>query len=127
MSREAIKLVESYPWPGQWDEFLAALKFAESVVRGDRITREHFPLAIRSFRADNVTTSEVVTGENQISIRPAKEPINAFEIPSLDEAVKIYEKELIAKAMIAAEGNKAGAARRLGISRARLLRKLEGE
>lgn len=127
LSREAIKLVESYPWPGQWDEFLAAMKFAENVVRGDRITREHFPLAIRSFRGDKLAASEIVVGENTINLRPIEEPIGAFEIQSLDEAVKTYEKELIAKAMAAANGNKAEAARRLGISRSRLLRKLDGE
>ena len=71
--------------------------------------------------------AEVAIGENTIHLRPIEEPISAFEIASLDEAVKTYEKELIAKAMVAAEGNKAEAARRLGISRARLLRKLDGE
>lgn len=125
LSREANQVIETYPWPGGWDEFLAAMKFAEDVVRGDRITREHFPLAIRSYRVERLATTKTTKTDTKIRIEPCKEPIEAFEIPSLDEAIKAYENELIAKAMTAADGNKAEAARRLGISRARLLRKLE--
>jgi DNA-binding NtrC family response regulator len=124
LSREAIDLIESYPWPGQWDEFVAAIRFAQDVVQGDRITREHFPLAVRSFRARRDSSSEITMGETDIRIGPAKESAEVFEIASLDDALREYESELIAKAMAAADGNKAEAARRLGISRTRLLRKL---
>jgi len=44
---------------------------------------------------------------------------------SLDAAVRRYEKRLIEQAVDQADGNRAEAARQLGISRARLLRKLE--
>ena len=44
---------------------------------------------------------------------------------SLDDAVERYELRLIHEALEAAGGNRAEAARRLGISRARLLRKID--
>lgn len=125
LSREAIELIETYPWPGQWDEMLAAMRFAEDVVRGDRITREHFPLAMRSFRPQKQSSSDLISDDSRITIRPAVPPTSAFQISSLDETLQAYESELIDKAMIASGGNKAEAARRLGISRARLLRKLD--
>ncbi|SMP37911.1 DNA-binding transcriptional response regulator, NtrC family, contains REC, AAA-type ATPase, and a Fis-type DNA-binding domains [Neorhodopirellula lusitana] len=124
LSRDAIQLIESYPWPGQWNEMLSAMQFAKQAVRGDRVMREHLPLAIRSFHAPSKGSVAVIQSENNIHIGPSPEPPQAFQIESLDKAVQIYESELIAKAMIAADGNKAEAARRLGISRARLLRKL---
>ncbi|TWT91835.1 helix-turn-helix domain-containing protein [Neorhodopirellula pilleata] len=127
LSREAIELVQTYPWPGQWDELVAAMRFAEEVVRGERITREHFPLAIRSFRVSNTSTAQAVRHETSVVITRKEEPLQAFRIESLDAALAAYESELITKAMQAAGGNKADAARRLGISRARLLRKLESE
>lgn len=127
LSREAIELVQSYPWPGQWDELVAAMRFAEEVVRGDRITREHFPLAIRSFRVSKTSSTQAIRNETSVSITKKEEPRQAFRIESLDAVLAAYESELIGKAMQAAGGNKADAARRLGISRARLLRKLESE
>lgn len=125
LSREAIDLVQSYPWPGQWDELVDAMRFAEEVVRGDRITREHFPLAIRSFRASKSSTTQVVRNETSVLVTKKEAPPQAFRIESLDAALAAYESDLIERAMRAADGNKADAARRLGISRARLLRKLD--
>ncbi len=127
LSREALELIQSYPWPGQWSEFTAALQFAVETVTGDRIGREHLPLAIRSYRAPSHVGSRVSRHEHEVTIAPPLPSLKDFRIDSLDDAVSEYESELINQAMAAAEGNKADAARRLGISRSRLLRKLVGD
>ena len=71
---------------------------------GETIAAEHLPLAIRSYRPD----------EN-----PRSSPV------SLDDAVERYELRLINEAIEGAGGNRAEAARWLGISRARLLRRID--
>lgn len=126
-SREAIELIQLYPWPGEWDEFTTSLQFAAEVVTGDRIGREHLPLAIRSYRPSQQRTSLVTSDGGEITIAPHQPAPQDFQIDSLDEALSQYESKLIEQAMAAAQGNKAEAARRLGISRTRLLRKLAGD
>lgn len=104
LSRPALDALVIYPWPRNLDELDDAIRHAIGRTMGDTIGVEHLPLAIRSFRP----------GE--------KPPLN---ILSLDQAVQRYELQLINEAIEAAGGNRAEAARRLGISRAKLLRKLQ--
>lgn len=123
-SREVLDLLRSYPWPGQWEELTAAIQFANEMATGERIGREHLPLAIRSYRAPQHKTALVDSSENRTTIGPRPPSPRDFKLESLDATLAEYEATLITKAMEAADGNKAEAARRLGISRSRLLRKL---
>ncbi|MFG0255920.1 MAG: helix-turn-helix domain-containing protein [Rhodopirellula sp. JB053] len=123
-SREVLDLLRSYPWPGQWEELTAAIQFANEMATGDRIGREHLPLAIRAYRAPPHKTALVDSSENRTTIGPRPPSPRDFKLESLDATLAEYEATLITKAMEAADGNKAEAARRLGISRSRLLRKL---
>ncbi|MFG0266229.1 MAG: helix-turn-helix domain-containing protein [Rhodopirellula sp. JB055] len=118
LGRDALDALTLYPWPNDFDELAEAMHSALGRVVGDRIGREHLPLVIRSYRVGPISNSEQKS--------EAEQSDKNFRIQSLDEAVQKYERELIDRAMKAAQGNKAEAARRLGISRARLLRKLEG-
>lgn len=126
-SREAMELIRLYPWPGEWEEFSSALQFAAEVVTGDRIGREHLPLAVRSYRTSQQHSSMITNDVGEITIAPRQPAAQDFQIDSLDDALSQYESKLIDQAMAAAQGNKAEAARRLGISRTRLLRKLAGD
>lgn len=114
LSRDAIDAITLYPWPGEIDELRHAIRHAVAATPADTIAREHLPLAIRSYRVAGIDDDAAAANETQ-----------NFHIQSLDDEVRNYEKRLIAKAMTAAGGNKADAARRLGISRTRLLRKLD--
>lgn len=106
ISRAALDALVIYPWPRNLDELDEAIRIAVRTAPGQSIGVEHLPLAVRSYRP----------GEPQgpgNTIRP------------LDVAVQRYQLRLINEALEATGGNRAEAARRLGISRARLLRKLE--
>lgn len=107
LNRAAIDQLLVYPWPANFEELDAAMRHAVAVCSGAAIGPEHLPLAIRSYRPGEPTTQA--------------EPIE----PDLDRAVERYELKLIRAAVEACGGNRAEAARRLGISRARLLRRLE--
>jgi DNA-binding NtrC family response regulator len=107
LNRAAIDQLLVYPWPANFEELDAAMRHAVAVCSGAAIGPEHLPLAIRSYRPGEPITQA--------------EPIE----PDLDRAVERYELKLIRAAVEACGGNRAEAARRLGISRARLLRRLE--
>ena len=106
ISRAALDALVIYPWPRDLDELDEAVRHAVRTAPGESVAVEHLPLAVRSYRSgDPAATSQSV-------------------IP-LDVAMQRYQRRLIHEALEACGGNRAEASRRLGISRARLLRKLE--
>ena len=107
ISRAAIDALVIYPWPDEFNELDHSIRHAAHSATGPLIAPENLPLAIRSYRPGN-------------PIAQAKRT----PVP-LDQAIRKYERELIQSALESADGNRAEAARRLGISRARLLRKLD--
>ena len=106
LSRAALDALVIYPWPGNHQELDDAIRHALRIATGHAIAAEHLPLAIRSYRP-----GEQLHRGSHANL-------------SLDDAVQRYECRLIQEAVEAADGNRAEAARRLGISRARLIRRL---
>ncbi len=106
LSRAALDQLLLYPWPSNFDELDAAIRHAMSVCRGPAILPEHLPLAIRSFGVgDAKSRAKVVT--------------------SLDQSLRQFELTMIREAVESCGGNRSEAARRLGVSRARLIRRLD--
>ena len=105
-ARAALDAMVIYPWPDNLRELDQAVRHASRTCPGQVIDLEHLPLAIRSYRPNEST------------------PVDQQAI-DLDQVVAGFEMDLIRKTLSAAGGNRAEAARRLNISRARLLRKLE--
>ena len=105
-NRAAIDAMVVYPWPGQFDEVDHSIRHAARSAKADFVSPEDLPLAIRSYRL----------GDPVLLAKHA--PVD------LDKAVAGFEKRLIDQTLEATDGNRAEAARRLGISRARLLRKI---
>jgi DNA-binding NtrC family response regulator len=101
---EAMEVLMKYPWPGNVRELRAALEGAVVFCRGDRIQVEDLPEEVR---AGNVAIGGGPLGV----ILPA-------------ETVKDAEKQLIIRALKEAEGNRTLAAKRIGMSRRTLHRKL---
>lgn len=108
-SRAALDSLVTYPWPGDFQELEQSVGHAIRTARGETIGIEQLPLAIRSYRP----------GEGSA----AAKRLNI----SLDDAMSRFEMRMIRQALEAADGNRAEAARRLGISRARLLRRIDSE
>lgn len=107
LSRAAMDALVVYPWPRDHEELREAIDHAARTATKTIIGVENLPLAIRSYRPGHTTSQD--------------------SVPPLDDAVKRFEWRLIHQAIEQAGGNRAEAARRLGISRARLLRKLEDQ
>ncbi len=106
LSRAALDALVIYPWPGNVDELDESIRHAVRTAPGSSIGVEHLPLAVRSYR-------------------PGERSGVAKAIMPLDVAIQRYQRRLIHEALEAVDGNRAEAARQLGISRTRLLRKLE--
>ena len=105
LSRPALDSLVNYPWPNNFVELQEAMDHASQNASGESVQVEHLPLNIRSYRP------------------PLPHPPKKRR--SLDQLIQKYEDSLLNEAMIAANNNRAEAARSLGISRSRLLRKLE--
>jgi DNA-binding NtrC family response regulator len=104
MTPEATDVLMKYPWPGNVRELRAALEGAVVFCRGDRIQVEDLPEEVRA--------GNVAAGVGPLGV----------VLPA--ETVKDAEKQLIIRALKEAEGNRTLAAKRIGMSRRTLHRKL---
>lgn len=111
LGRDAIDRLVLYPWPGNFEELAAAIRSAARECRGETVRVEHLPLAIRSFGSPHPA-----------ALPPTEKQPRAV---ALDQALERFEGELIRRALDQSGGNRAAAARQLGISRPRLLRRID--
>ena len=96
---ECISILMSYPWPGNVRQLQNAIQFAVIKCRGNLVMPDHLP-------------SEIL--QNAFAASPAqKTPGKAGRKPKLNT-------EVVERAMVKAGGNKAKAARLLGVGRATL-------
>src|SRR5690606_26854724 len=105
-SSEAIDQLTAYEWPGNLDELTGAIREACDRADGNQIEVNHLP--------------SVLQHAAQAVAHPARQEDNIV----LDEFLERVESELLRRALQRSRGNRARAARLLGISRARLLRRL---
>ncbi|UCD34907.1 MAG: sigma-54-dependent Fis family transcriptional regulator, partial [Nitrospiraceae bacterium] len=100
ISREAMKLIRSYSWPGNIRELMNCIESAVVMSRGGMITEDSLPPFLTMGKQGHV---------------PAASPENLFEV----------EKKAILEALDKTGGNKAEAARLLKIGLRTLYRKLK--
>ena len=101
---EAMERLLNYPWPGNVRELRTAMEHAVVLCRGEKIAVRDLPASIRG----------------QASGFPAGKSI----APGPDLSVKEAEKELIIRALKECNGSRTEAAKKLGMSRRTLHRKL---
>ena len=104
---QAIRQLIQYPWPGNVDELMSVVRQCHKSASKAIVSVEDLPKQIR------------------LGIDADEHPFVEVESVQLDEFLTEVERELVVRAMKQAAGNKAQAARLLGIPRARLLRRLE--
>jgi two-component system response regulator AtoC len=106
LTSDALEALIHYSWPGNVRELRTAVEHAVVFCRGERITLRDLPLAVRGGGEENAATDAgalLVAG---------------------DVTVKEAEKQLIVRALKECEGNRTEAAKKLGMSRRTLHRKL---
>ncbi|OHB72133.1 MAG: hypothetical protein A2V70_07440 [Planctomycetes bacterium RBG_13_63_9] len=105
-SAKALDVLDAYGWPGNVDELAQAVAAAHRAAAGPEIGAEDLPRRIH------------------LAASAAKVPPRVEETIVLDEFLGRIERELISRALSRAKGNKAKAARLLGMTRPRLYRRL---
>ena len=150
LSREAMNALERYAWPGNVRELLNAIQRALVAAGGARIDLEHLPPPIRDaafdLKTDGDTGLERETDDDTTQFDTSQLDAFAFEV--LDGGVTDdfdrhdtvitpgflvtpdmtwdeVERRTVELAMSQANGNRSLAARRLGLGRTTLYRKLE--
>lgn len=103
---DALDALCAYAWPENLDELHAVVREAFRRATGPQIALADLPETVR--RAAET-----------------KRPERPVESMKLDELLADVEREAIVRALRASKGNKARAARLLGVARARLLRRIE--
>jgi len=104
---EALDRLDAYLWPGNLDELAQVVAEAHRHAEGPEIEADDFPRRL------------------QLAARATARPARAEETIVLDEFLGRVERELVRRALERAKGNKARAARLLGMTRPRLYRRLE--
>ena len=104
---ETFDALDGYSWPGNVGELARTVFEAHEAAEGPWIAPQHLPR--RLYHA----------------AQAAAYPEPKAESISLDETLEEIEGELLRRALRQADGNKAEAARLLGVTRSRLLRRLE--
>ncbi len=105
----AMDMLLKHDWPGNVRELENAIERAVILLQGEFVTERELPLSIpqSNYYAGRAQVSEDVAADDD-------------EGQSLEEA----EKKTIVQALRASNGNKSEAARRLGITRRTLYKKL---
>ncbi|MEB2181871.1 sigma-54 dependent transcriptional regulator [Xanthomonas campestris pv. campestris] len=111
LSPDAQRLVLDYPWPGNVRELRNVMQRCALLVRGHTIAAGDLDEAL----------GEPLPGD-PLQPQPADAPTGTQSLP---EAVAQLEKRMIQAALTQAQGNRAEAARQLGIHRQLLYRKLD--
>jgi two-component system response regulator AtoC len=104
---DALNLLQRYVWPGNVRELRAAIEQAVVLSRGDKITPRDLPAWVRE-------PAPAADGEAE---RPRPAPGNDLDLADV-------EKELVIRALKETGGNRTLAAKKLGLSRRTLHRRL---
>ncbi|MFO0625209.1 MAG: sigma-54 dependent transcriptional regulator [Polyangiales bacterium] len=110
VSEEAMALLQRYAWPGNVRELLHTVQRAAAVSAAEVIDAPDLPAALRESSGPRESEAGAAA---------------AYESMPLRDALAALEKHLISRALEKAGGNRAEAARILGIARPQLYVKLE--
>jgi DNA-binding NtrC family response regulator len=103
IARESMDALMSYSWPGNVRELRTAVEHAVVLCRGDAIGVRDLPPNVRSGVGERLSEPTFASGD--LTVREA-------------------EKQLIVRALKETNGNRSAAAKKIGMSRRTLHRKL---
>ncbi len=107
VAEDVVPALRAYRWPGNVRELADVLASATEAADGGKLARDHLPRFVRE------------------AFLIASHPLPAVTDVKLDAVLEEVERRLIAQAVARAGGHLTAAADRLGIPRARLVRRLD--
>lgn len=105
MTADALDALMKYSWPGNVRELRTAIEHAVVLARGDKILFRDLPANVRDGSAGAIFPAANIPSKNNLTVKEA-------------------EKQLIIRALKESDGNRTVAARKTGMSRRTLHRKL---
>ncbi len=127
MSREAMRLMMEYPWPGNIRELENAIEHAFVLVQGSLITAEDLPGSITTYRAEvQIETRAGIPPETSDQVR--QQGHQDHDVPGIRKSPGgrlLISKEQLAALLRQHGGNQTQTARSLGISRVALWKKMK--
>src|SRR5438045_6910056 len=112
LTSEAMNALLTYHWPGNVRELRTAIEHGVVMATGPKITLHDLPMAVR--QAAGPAAHRVISGPSAFGVEEKSSPLDLHET----------EKKLIMQALGATNGNVTAAAKKLGISRRTLHRKI---
>ena len=107
LSVAAMQILNQYHWPGDLAEVTSVIESASSSCQGNEIGVEDLPEKLR------------------FAVAALKSPPNEIIEINLESYLSKIELKLVGRALQMAKGNKTKAAKLLGVSRAKLLRRIQ--
>ncbi len=109
LANEALQLLTAFPWPENYAQLAQAIdETVKHAVLVSSIQANHLPLPVRTFASSAEQLAQA-----------------AFEPIDLDQVLLEMERIMLRRALKLSPRNRAQAARLLGISRPRFLRRIE--
>ncbi len=102
---DALELLMNYSWPGNVRELRTAIEHAVVLCRGEKISGRDLPASVRAGAAGAAADPQRMLARNDLTVKEA-------------------EKQLIIRALKETKGNRTLAAKKIGMSRRTLHRKL---
>jgi DNA-binding NtrC family response regulator len=122
LSEEAVRELSSRRWPGNVRELRNAVERAALVARGAEIEASHFPLPSSiSAKTDRTSAEDLQIAMATWAAEHLVDPQNG---DLLERFLRVVEPQLLKAALTHCGGNRAAAAKLLGIHRATLRQKL---
>ena len=112
LASDAMDALLSYKWPGNVRELRTAIEHGVVMATGPKITLRDLPMAVR--QAGGTAAHRAISGPSAFGVEEKSSPLDLHET----------EKKLIVQALGATNGNVTAAAKKLGISRRTLHRKI---
>jgi transcriptional regulator with PAS, ATPase and Fis domain len=122
---EAFAWLIAQPWPGNVRQLKTALQHALVLAGGGEIRREHLPVLVGGLPRSAGARVTVLPAETRFP--PPALPPASPELPPTARSLDELEAEIVRQAVEQAGGNLSLAARRLGIARTTLYRRLRRE
>ncbi len=123
LSEPALRALLAHQWPGNVRELRNTMRRAVALSEGDLIGVEH--LGLGAVRAPGARGGDGVDPSRGGGDHATEAPDTDIDFDgTLDNALAQVERVMLGRALAAAAGNRSEAARRLGLSRQQLYRKL---
>ncbi len=130
LSEDALRELSSRRWPGNVRELRNAVERAAVVARGAEIEAGHFPapspISAKANRssAEELQLATASWATQQIAEEPQRDATDPQSGDLLERFLRVVEPPLLKAALLHCGGNRAAAAKLLGIHRATLRQKL---